>query len=106
MQNISRRTALKLAGVAAVGKARGDSPAAISIFDGKTLDGWLQLENSATMLSSAGMTDAFLAKLASGPDAVSQFLRGQLSDSAKAGLASYSASNPDAKTILAALVKD
>jgi hypothetical protein len=31
--------------------------APVSIFDGKTLDGWLQIENSATSLSTAGIVD-------------------------------------------------
>ena len=41
----------------------------IPLFDGKTLDGWLQIENSATSLSSGGITDqpAFINKLANSP---------------------------------------
>jgi hypothetical protein len=42
--------------------------APVSIFDGKTLDGWLQIENSATSLSTAGIVDpaAFVGELANG----------------------------------------
>jgi len=48
---------VKLAGitvagsVVGVGNAHGEAPKAISLFDGKTLDGWIQIENSATSLS-------------------------------------------------------
>jgi hypothetical protein len=110
---LSRRTLIKLAGAAAahsatrIGNAAGESPA-ISLFDGKTLDGWIQIENSATTLGSAGITDpaAFAAKLTNGTDAVSVFLRGRLQDSVKADLAAYPASSENAKTVIAALVKD
>jgi hypothetical protein len=92
MQN--RRSLLKLAGAAAVSIAGARAAEPVSLFDGKTLDGWLQIENSTTSLSTAGITDpaAFVAKLATGQDAVSAYLRGRLQDSVK----------PDA----AALVKD
>ena len=77
---------IQLAGAAAISRvARAGS---ISLFDGKTLDGWRQIENSATSLSTGGITDAtaFAAKLASGPDAVSEFLRAQLQDAARGPL--------------------
>ena len=110
----SRRVLLKLAGITAagsfagVGNLRAESPAAISLFDGKTLDGWIQIENSATSLASGGILDpaAFVGKLASGRDAVSVFLRGRLEDTVKADLAAYSASSENAKAVIAALVKD
>ena len=78
------------------------------LFDGKTLDGWIQIENSATSLPSGSITDpaAFAARLASGPDAVSAFLRSRLQDPVKAVLAAFSASGPDAKTAISALAKD
>jgi hypothetical protein len=52
----------------------------IALFDGKTLDGWSQIENSATALSTGGITDptAFSSKLATGSDAVSTYLRDHL----------------------------
>jgi 3-keto-disaccharide hydrolase len=112
---LTRRTFAKLAGITAaswsaplVDRAAEEPRKTISLFDGHTLDDWTQIENSATSLSSGGITDqaAFTAKLANGPDAVSTFLRGQLEDSVKADLASYSASNPNAKAIISALVKD
>jgi hypothetical protein len=103
---------MKLAAVTAagsvVGVGRGEPPAAISLFDGKTLDGWIQSENNATSLPGAGITDpaAFAAKLATGRDAVSEFLRGQLQEPVKADLAAFSPSNANAKATLSALVKN
>lgn len=90
-----------------VGNAKEESRTA-PLFDGKTLDGWLQIENNATSLSAGQITDqtAFFGKLASGPGAVSAFLRAQLDDTVKAGIAAYSASNTDAKALLWSLVKD
>src|SRR5580698_9228104 len=75
---MNRRTFAKLAASACI--ARGESNGAVSLFDGKTLDGWIQVENNATSLSTGGIADmaAFTAKLTSGTDAVSVFLREQL----------------------------
>ena len=114
INQLSRRTFVKLAGVTAatcsfvgIGNADGKSQT-VTLFDGKTLDGWLQIENSATSLSAGQITDqtAFIGKLASGLDAVSAFLRGQLEDTVKASIATYSTSNPDSKAVMSALVKD
>jgi hypothetical protein len=73
---MTRRTLFKLAAVPLITQAQ---PTA-SLFDGITLDGWIQIENSATSLGNAGILNpsAFAAKLASGSDAVSAFLREQL----------------------------
>jgi len=114
MNHLSRRALVKLAGitvagcVAGVGNAEGESATAVSLFDGKTLDGWIQIENSATSLGSGGITDpaAFAGKLTNGADAVSVFLRGRLEDSVKADLAAYSASSANARAAISALVKD
>src|SRR6202050_4471902 len=114
MSYLSRREWVKLAGMSAVASAAGiriadgAPPGAVPIFDGKTLDGWLQIENNATSLSSAAITDpaAFVARLTTGTDAVSVFLRTRLQDLVKADLAAYSASNPNAKALLSALTKD
>ena len=88
--SLSRRALVKLAGIASaaaiVGAADAEAESvAISLFDGHTLTGWLQIENSATSLGSGGITDAaaFATRLANGPDAVSEFLRGRLQDSVK-----------------------
>ena len=110
----SRRTFAKLAGAMVAGwtvpnvrGAEGEARKTIPLFDGHTLDGWIQIENSATSLSTGGILDqaAFAAKLANGSDAVSAFLRGQLEDSVKADLATYSTANANAKTVMSAVVK-
>jgi hypothetical protein len=60
MWQINRRTALKLAGAACLGRfARA---AATPIFDGKTLDGWLQLENRPKPDPPAATTTAWAVK--------------------------------------------
>jgi hypothetical protein len=76
------------------------APGPISLFDGKTLDGWIQIENSATSLSSSGITGQprFIAKLTDGADPVSVYLRGRLPEPVKDG--------KDAKSAISALVKD
>jgi hypothetical protein len=107
MNNLSRRALVKLA-VAGVANLRAASPSSVTLFDGKTLDGWIQIENSATSLASAGITQpaTFVKKLTNGPDAVSVFLRGRLEDSMKTDLTAYSESSSNAKAVISALVKD
>jgi 3-keto-disaccharide hydrolase len=116
INHLDRRTFVRLAGVTAVGcsligageaAAEGEPRTAISLFDGKTLDGWIQLESGAT-LSIGGIEDtgAFAGKLANGQDAVSIFLRGKLEELVRADLAAYAPSNANAKALVAALVKD
>jgi hypothetical protein len=117
MKGVSRRRFVKLAGVTAAGcslkgfgwvKAQGEVGAAVSLFDGKTLDGWIDIENSATSLSVDAIVDqgAFAGKLVNGMDAVSVFLRGKLEALVKVDLATYSATNANAKPLMSALVKD
>jgi hypothetical protein len=99
---LTRRTLINLAGITLAGSIARAADTSVSLFDGKTLDGWIQIENSATSLSSAGMIDpaAFAAKLTSGSDTISAFLRAHLQDSEKADLAS------NAKAAIPALAKD
>jgi hypothetical protein len=113
--HLSRRNFVRLAGITAgwcslvgVADAQGESGTTVALFDGRTLNGWLQIENSATSLSVGQIADqtAFVGKLISGPDAVSAFLRGQLEETVKARMVAYSASNADSKAVVAALVKD
>jgi hypothetical protein len=118
MQNgtnhLTRRTFVKLAGIAAAGSvvgvrnAEAKSPKSVSLFNGKNLDGWNQIENSATSFSRSSFADpvAFTGKLTNGADEVSVFLRSQLQDSVKKDLATYSESSENAKAILSALVKN
>ena len=105
---LSRRGFVTLASCAAAGcsilgvsraRAQRDSRSVTSLFDGKTLDGWIQIENSATSLSVGAITDqaAFVGKLTNGTDAVSLFLRDRLEDLVKADLATYSATNANAR---------
>ncbi|MGO9257387.1 MAG: DUF1080 domain-containing protein [Bryobacteraceae bacterium] len=113
---LTRRALVKLAGIAATGSVVGvgnaEGETAVSLFDGKTLDGWSQIENSATSLASGGITDpaALAGKLTRGSDALSVFLRGRLEDSVKADPVAYSAASSapsdNAKAVISALVKD
>ena len=105
--HLSRRKAIQVAAGAALCPRRSRA-APVPLFDGRTLDGWLQIENSATTFSSGGITDAasFCARLATGTDPVSKFLRGQLPDTLRPDLASYSAANANAKALISALVKE
>src|SRR5690348_17293794 len=110
---LSRRDFAKLAGITATSSISWISSARaqtgpMPLFDGKTLDGWIQIENSATSIATSGIIDpaAFAGKLANSPDGVSEFLRSRLQDPVKADLAHYPASGDQAKTVLAALVKD
>ena len=88
--------------------AQAQTATPVALFDGKTLDGWLQIENSATTLATGDITapEAFAVKLTKGSDAVSVFLRSQLQASVKADLATYSISNETAKAVISAFVKD
>jgi hypothetical protein len=116
MNHLDRRTFVRLVGVTAVGcsfigvseaAAEGEPRAAISLFDGKTLGGWIQLESGET-LSIGSIEDpaAFAGKLANGQDAVSIFLRGKLEELVRADLAAYAPANANAKALVGALVKD
>jgi len=110
MSDLTRRDLLKVAALASAGSfaINNARAAAVSLFDGKSLDGWIQIENSATVLGTGGITDpaAFAIKLAKGEDAVSAYLRSRLDDSLKADLTGYSPSNENAKAVISALVKD
>jgi Domain of Unknown Function (DUF1080) len=94
--------------VARGAKAENGSKATAVLFDGKTLDGWIQVENSATSFSGADITDlAALAKaITNKSDAVSAFLYGELDDTVKASLSGYSPSTTDAKAVSSALAKN
>jgi hypothetical protein len=114
INHLNRRSFVKLAGTAiascslvGVGNAEGGSQT-IPLFDGKTLNGWLQIENNATSLSAGQITNptVFVGKLTGGPDAMSAFLRGKLEGSAKEGIVTYSTSNAYAKEAISVLVKD
>ena len=112
---LNRRTFVKAAAMAAAGclvtrgsKSESESKATTVLFDGKTLDGWIQVDNSETSFSSSDITDlAALAKIISDKsDAVSAFLNGELDDAVKTSLSAYSPSNTDAKAVSSALAKN
>src|SRR5580658_7249666 len=42
--------------------AHGEPRATIPLFDGRTLDGWIQIENNATSLSTSGITTGWVVK--------------------------------------------
>ncbi len=81
---------------------------AVPIFDGKTLDGWIQAQNNAGSFGGGDLTDlpGLAAKLTGTADPVSAFLNGQLDDAVKTSLATVSATSADMKQIRSALSKD
>ena len=83
-------------------------PAGNKLFDGKTLNGWLQIENNATSFTTSSISDpaAFAAELTNGRGPVRVYLRSRLQASVQSDLAVYSISNPNSKSILSALVKE
>jgi hypothetical protein len=104
---LDRRSWMRAAGVVGAGFALRRAKAATALFDGRTLDGWTQIENSATSVSAANITDpaAFAARLLKGTDATSMFLRGGMPEALKADLAAYSPAAENAKATVSALVK-
>ena len=115
MQNqIGRRTLLQLAGITAAESALGlrGAPAATSgtsLFDGKTLDGWIQIENSATSLPSRRhYRSGGLRRQAGEWDGRRICLSAQPAAGSGEGRTwpPISAPNPNAKTVISALAKD
>jgi uncharacterized protein YdhG (YjbR/CyaY superfamily) len=104
----TRRALMMLAAGSLLSGRRARAAQPISLFDGKTLDGWIQIENSATSLPSGDIADpaALAARLAAGKDPVSTFLRDHLQDSVKADLAAFAPANDNAKAVVSAMAKD
>lgn len=112
---LNRRAFVKLAGIATVGSALVDiceggekSPVVIPLFDGKSLNGWIQIQNSATSFSSGEIINqaALIDKLAKGADAVSIYLRSRLEDTVRADLISYSQPKTNTKKVISELVNN
>jgi hypothetical protein len=82
-------------------------PGMIPLFDGKTLNGWIDAENGAAAFDGGSFTDlpAFAKKLTDKADPVSAFLGGQLDETEMANLAAFSPTNANAKAVKSALVK-
>jgi len=123
MRRISRRTflgssflAARAWGIGAGGTQASSANPQISLFDGATLDGWIDVENSATSFSSSDVADlAGLAKkLSEKSDPVSAYVSSQLDDSLRADLAAFastitqppSGTPADEKALASALVKN
>jgi hypothetical protein len=89
------------------GQQASAPPGMMPLFDGKTLNSWIDAENSAATFDGGSITDlpAFARKLTEKSDAVSAFLGGQLDDTDKANLASFSPANANARAVRSALVK-
>jgi hypothetical protein len=100
---------MQLAAMAATGFSlrADDAKTTTPLFDGRTLDGWLQIENSATILGSAGILGAaaFARKLATASDPVSELLRGGMDPGLRTDVAAFSPSAENAKAVISALVK-
>jgi hypothetical protein len=90
---MNRRDLLRMAG-AGLASSPARAGATVSLFDGKTLDGWIPVENSATTLSLSDIKDRaeFSAKISTGSDPVSAFLHSRL-PAAKVPAASVKAIN-------------
>jgi hypothetical protein len=110
-----RRAFLKWTAIAAAGcaipvsgKAKTQSNRPASPFDGKTLNGWMQIQNSATSFGSGDFLDfATLAKkITEKSDAVSAFLSERLDDAVKAEIGAGSPSEADVKAAKSALAKN
>jgi hypothetical protein len=83
MSNLNRRAFAGMTAAASLLKAQ--APGGTPIFDGKTLNGWNQVENNAISLRREGILDqpGFFAKLANGPDEVSAHLRSRVPEASK-----------------------
>jgi hypothetical protein len=78
------------------------------IFDGKTLDGWIQSPPAALRLSAEDFTDlaGFAKKVSSKADAVSSFLNDQFDDAGKKAADGYVPTAANVKTLNSALTKN
>jgi hypothetical protein len=96
---------ITIPGFSTVGKSQTGT--VTSLFDGKTLDGWIDAENGASTFDGGSFTDltAFAKKLTDKSDAVSAFLGEQLDDADKANLATFSPTNANVKAVRSALAK-
>ena len=111
----NRRSFLKSAAIVAAGclmnkagKAEAQSSSMRPLFNGKTLDGWIQAQNSATSFSGNDIVDpAGLArKLSDKSDPVSAFLSDLLDDAGKTSLTIITTGTGDMKQAKSALAKN
>jgi hypothetical protein len=114
--DLNRRTFLNsvwMAGagciVARTGRAMAEPDSTTKPFDGKTLRGWIQTENSDTSFSGGDITNlSMLAKsIAAKQNAVAGFVNSELDDAVRTNLAGFAASSQtDDKTIRSAVAKN
>jgi hypothetical protein len=80
----------------------------VPIFDGKTLDGWIQQQNNASTFGGGDIKDlpGFAAKLTGTADPVSAYIYGQLDDLVKTQLAAVSSTSTNIKAVRSALGKN
>src|SRR5215472_1660210 len=111
----SRRSFLKSAVIAAAGcvviktgQSKGQSTPLKPLFDGKTLDRWIQVQNSATSFSGNDIIDpAGLAKkLSDKSDPVSAFLSDLLDETGKTSLTTVATGTGDMKQARSGLAKN
>jgi hypothetical protein len=111
----SRRAFLKSAAVAAAGYtilgteyAQTQSSATVTLFDGKTLNGWIQIENSATSFSRSDITDfvALARQITGRTSAVASFVKDQLDMPVRDDVDSYTPVDGDTDAVSAELVKN
>jgi len=64
---VTRRDLVKLAGIGTLDRAlRGQTSGPVSLFDGKTLDGWIQVENKPSGLAGWEVKDGAMASTGAG----------------------------------------
>ena len=82
--------------------------AAVDLFDGKSLSGWIQDPPYATNFSGGDITNlpSFAGKLSNPSDAVSTYIAGQLDDAARSALSAYSPAHTTAKALRSGLAKN
>lgn len=112
---MNRRLFLMSATLATAGCALGNrcmaethSCTTKSLFDGKTLDGWIQAQNSGTSFSGNDIADfnGIAKKLRDRSNPLSTFLNDQLDNDAKASLADAISGTGDAKQERSVLAKN
>ena len=111
----SRRTFLKSGALTVasyplirIAQAEVQSSNTITLFDGKSLEGWIQIQNSSTSFSGNDILDlsALGKKILGKADALSAFLNDQLDDDAKSVFAAVPNDDADIKTARSRLAKD
>jgi hypothetical protein len=91
------------------GRANAKREREIALFNGKTLEGWIQIENSAIAFSGNDISDpaGLASSILNGSNGVAAFLNSALDDVAKAALTRSASPNADdVKALRSQLAKD